>query len=495
MIEQILLTRFNVYNEEYFSVDGRNFENWCADRVQKFKTVCLPSVIQAHERADFRWIILFDQESPQVVTELIMELMQQAWIYPIFVPRNTNISFAALPLIKAAVHAITRDDTDYIITTRLDNDDAIHSRYMEAVLWNARKIIKQPDIQYPHVLDFEVGTSFDSKEVRVFTMSKISMFLNLIEKRADGVLSAFAKSHSTINDHYQTTRIRTNEPLWMMHCHSNNWLNKHKISGQLVQEDKLATLYHNFALDQNFSVHKALDHVRASTTDGEVRPPRDKTLKDYREVIGKLHEILKPERYLEIGVHKGDTIRLSKCRTHGIDPFPMLRGPLEDNVILHEMTSDDFFESEFVSDIDKHKIDYAFIDGMHLFDYVLRDFMNVERYAKPSSVVLFHDILPPFAASASRERLTDVWVGDVWKIILCLQEYRPDLKLTTVNAEPTGLLVAENLSPSSRVLADKYDEILAKYLSKPIGNLNDWEVQINPVDPQIFLQEFIKIRG
>ena len=36
-------------------------------------------------------------------------------------------------------------------------------------------------------------------------------------------------------------------------------------------------------------------------------------------------------------------------------------------------------------------MDLAFIDGLHLFEFSLRDFMNVEKLAHPGSVVVFDD--------------------------------------------------------------------------------------------------------
>jgi hypothetical protein len=45
----------------------------------------------------------------------------------------------------------------------------------------------------------------------------------------------------------------------------------------------------------------------------------------------------------------------------------------------------------------KHEItiDRAFIDGMHCFEFVLRDFINTERYMSWTSVIVFNDVLPP----------------------------------------------------------------------------------------------------
>jgi hypothetical protein len=98
---------------------------------------------------------------------------------------------------------------------------------------------------------------------------------------------------------------------------------------------------------------------------------------------------------------------------------------------------------------------------MHLAEYALRDFINVERHAHWTSVVVFDDIFPRHRAQAARERSSASWTGDLFKIPAILAEHRPDLILLRVDTRPTGLLLALGLDPESRVLADRYDEIVA----------------------------------
>jgi hypothetical protein len=112
-------------------------------------------------------------------------------------------------------------------------------------------------------------------------------------------------------------------------------------------------------------------------------------------------------------------------------------------------------------------VDLAFVDGMHLFEYALRDFINLERACDRESVILVDDCCPSEAASASREAGTMLWSGDVWKLILCLRTFRPDLKVATVDLPPGGLGVVTGLNPASTVLSDRYEEICERYM--PMG--------------------------
>jgi hypothetical protein len=192
----------------------------------------------------------------------------------------------------------------------------------------------------------------------------------------------------------------------------------------------------------------------------------------YRDVLRRLHELLRPRTYLEIGVETGATLAFARAseRAIGIDPDasklrPELVPPCAS--VFHE-TSDAFFaRSERAQALGGHHVDLAFIDGMHWFEYALRDFIHVEAWAQPNGVVVLHDCLPIFPATASRERRTKFWVGDVWKVVSILREYRPDLRLKIVATAPSGLCVVRGLNPASRVLGERLDEIIARYRDQP----------------------------
>jgi hypothetical protein len=118
-------------------------------------------------------------------------------------------------------------------------------------------------------------------------------------------------------------------------------------------------------------------------------------------------------------------------------------------------------------------VDLAFIDGMHHFEYALRDFMNLERFSNSASTILIHDCLPIDETTADRERSTDVWSGDIWRLILLLREWRPGLQVAVIDSGPTGLGLVRGLDPTSSVLRDHYDEIVAQYISLPYRGAND----------------------
>jgi hypothetical protein len=109
------------------------------------------------------------------------------------------------------------------------------------------------------------------------------------------------------------------------------------------------------------------------------------------------------------------------------------------------MTSDDFFKSQ----ADKYlgdPPDLVFIDGMHLFEFALRDFLNVERYVSKNTIVVIDDIFPCHPAQAERERRTRAWTGDVWKLIRLIENFRKDLKVYKIDAYPTGIACISNFS-------------------------------------------------
>lgn len=184
------------------------------------------------------------------------------------------------------------------------------------------------------------------------------------------------------------------------------------------------------------------------------------------EFLRRLHETLLPPTYLEIGVRWGDSLAHSRSPSIGIDPAFNLSQPPPERATLFEETSDAYFERENpLGPFGGRPASLALIDGMHLSEYALRDFINVERHAHWSSVIVFDDILPGTVEVAARNQTTRVWAGDVYKILEVLWRHRPDLIQIPVLTKPTGILLVTALDPESRVLSDSYERIVESMVS------------------------------
>jgi hypothetical protein len=202
---------------------------------------------------------------------------------------------------------------------------------------------------------------------------------------------------------------------------------------------------------------------------------------NYLDFIAQLHEALQPRSYLEIGVRGGDSLSLSRCESIGIDPDFTVNRELRAPTSLIRATSDDYFESlGGRSPFEGRPIDLAFIDGMHLIEFVVKDFANVETCSKWSTVVVLDDVLPRNVDEAARDRHTQEWTGDVFKIRNVLASIRPDLSVVMVDTQPTGLMIVLGLDPHNRQLTDEYEEIV--------------RIQIAP-DPQVIPSEVLERSG
>lgn len=187
---------------------------------------------------------------------------------------------------------------------------------------------------------------------------------------------------------------------------------------------------------------------------------------DYYEVLALIHEHLQPRSYVEIGVDAGSSLALCKGATIavGIDPEPRLMRSPKTVAKIFPFTSDAYFEKrDLRSDMECECVDFAFIDGLHVFEQTLRDFINIERFAGPRTVIALHDVLPIDALTAGRERKTSFWTGDIWRVPLCLRELRPELEIVVIPTPPSGLCLVRGLDPMSRVLSDDFDRVVDEY--------------------------------
>jgi hypothetical protein len=231
---------------------------------------------------------------------------------------------------------------------------------------------------------------------------------------------------------------------------------------QLVGDVEGAAAQFRAALDRQPGLVDA--HIGLS----DLRMPSD----HYLVWLQWLYNLLAPATALEIGIYHGQSLALHRPPTVvvGIDPQPMVLPPLQTETHIFAQTSDDFFASRRLEGLlGAQPLSVAFIDGLHLFEQSLRDFINVEAHCGPHSTILIHDTVPLDEVTQRREQETQFHTGDVWRTILCLKKHRPDLDLVTIATPPTGLTVVTNLDSGSRYLTDRYDECVAEFLSVPFA--------------------------
>lgn len=189
---------------------------------------------------------------------------------------------------------------------------------------------------------------------------------------------------------------------------------------------------------------------------------------DYRDFLDALHQQLRFDWYLEIGSQTGRSLAKSRSASVAVDPQFRIKYDVAANkpqLHLFQQTSDDFFAAGHLKAL-KARPGFSFLDGMHLFEFLLRDFIHAEANSTPSSVIALHDCCP-FSHAMTTRAIDNLprgpWTGDVWKLLPILQEHRPDLTIQVLDCAPTGLVLVSGLNPKSRALKAGYDRILAQY--------------------------------
>ncbi|TXS55128.1 class I SAM-dependent methyltransferase [Streptomyces sp. t39] len=230
---------------------------------------------------------------------------------------------------------------------------------------------------------------------------------------------------------------------------------------------------------------------------------------DRHGFLRQLHRVSKPRNYLEIGVNDGRSLALSRVPSVAVDPAFRVVTSISCDVHLVRATSDDFFarrdplvhlrtgRNPFRALARRDpmnvlggapRLELSFIDGMHLFEYALRDFMNVERHSRWSSVIVLDDMLPRNVDEAARDRHTKFWTGDVYKVVQVLRRYRPDLVVVEVDTAPTGVAVVFGADPANTVLQGAYDRIIEEYVVPDPQDVPDAVLtRKNAVSPEALL--------
>jgi len=221
-----------------------------------------------------------------------------------------------------------------------------------------------------------------------------------------------------------------------------------------------------------------------------------------KKLIQSLLKKRKEKIYLEIGVSTGRIFFDIKTKTkYAVDPhfkFSALKqfrrtllNPRNLFAKFYPMTSDDFFEREAPVLFSEKKIDVCLVDGMHEYEFALRDMENTVKYLKDDGVIIVHDCNPATKEKSGtfedwkKRNYKGEWNGDVWKAIVDLRSQRNDLHVFVLDCDyGLGIITKGKPEDMLNIAKDKVPMLSYEDFDK---NRKSW---LNLKAPEYFNQYF-----
>jgi len=259
-VDHILLTRFNLPTMG-FERFMRAKEGWLRERIALFERYCIPSV-RSQTSQTFHWVIYFDPESPEWLKQRIQSHAENKLYVPFF---RTSVTETEL---LEDIRTLTGGEQSRLITSNLDNDDALAVDFIERLQKSAPRQGKTA-VYLAHGL----------------IKSDHHLYLRLDRTNAFSSVACDWTSPSTCWSDWHTLlgkSMRTlelyDDPAWMQIIHGLNVSNR--VRGRLVLPSRFTHLFPGL-----------LDDVRTPATaelaiDVFVARPR-RFIRDYGRIIVK----------------------------------------------------------------------------------------------------------------------------------------------------------------------------------------------------------------
>ena len=213
MFQHFIITQFNTKFIHHKKIGSEvPTEDWMIHRFNFFNKICYPS-IENQSNQNFEWLVFFDKETtdttgfnkyPKMIPILMYDY--DDWNYK-YINRYLR------PRIKS--------DTKWIITTRLDNDDALHYDYIKDVQerFNGEEILLNYTDGYIY--------NIESEQVNYFNYVVSNPFITLIEKTPidnNMIKTCNYTTHPYMQKVFQKINISTNKnrPMWLQIIHDKN---------------------------------------------------------------------------------------------------------------------------------------------------------------------------------------------------------------------------------------------------------------------------------
>jgi hypothetical protein len=223
MFKHIIITRFNVKNydsSDYQQTrDGNTVlsDEWMQDRIELFEKYFLSSLaIQTCK--DFYCWVFFDENTKDSFKRQIKQLQNK---YSCFEAIYVKYAADVNPKVNQKLASIVEENTKYIITSRLDNDDGYHCRAVE--------YIQQAFVpRHEYAINLTKGYRYvhGNKQILLKNSFINGPFLSFVEKysRNSQITTIYNYEHNLVFSKYPTKQIK-NGYLWLQNIHGYNLVN------------------------------------------------------------------------------------------------------------------------------------------------------------------------------------------------------------------------------------------------------------------------------
>ncbi|WP_142785569.1 glycosyltransferase [Changchengzhania lutea] len=232
MLLHILITRFNIKELTWQKSKNEKAVGdlvWLEKRIDLFLRFCLPSVLNQTSK-NFYWLIFFEEGTQRYLAKVLEELKMNSFIIPIFVNGMDGFNTA----LRSKIHELMPITTSRLITTRLDNDDAIHKDFIENIQKASNENIDKMLLDFSNGLClYIVGTP----KLAEYKFPK-NQFISLVEEinKEEQPKFVFSNYHHDLDKAYSLKTL-PEKAQWLQIVHEDNLINTFK--GELTFEKSL----------------------------------------------------------------------------------------------------------------------------------------------------------------------------------------------------------------------------------------------------------------
>jgi hypothetical protein len=213
-IQHFLLTRFNV-KVNYDSARTGLDPTWLSHRFDLFERFCYPSVY-AQTNSDFRWLVYFDSETPQVFKQKIDRCAEWENFIPIYLETEFSDQIN-----QEKISTLIHKKTEYLITTRIDNDDAVSKNFIQSI----RDNFEEREFEF---ISFVNGYVLDSGKLYSFKYVN-NPFTSLVERikptSTAEIRTILCGEHSQLSKLGHIKQIKI-DSVWLQVVHGKNVSNR-----------------------------------------------------------------------------------------------------------------------------------------------------------------------------------------------------------------------------------------------------------------------------